>query len=138
MQKMKRDWWLVSAENKILGRLAARIATFLVGKHKPTYTHHIDSGDAVVVINANKIIVTGRKYTEKAYYRHSGYPGGLKKKTFKEIFGKHPEKILYLAVKNMLPKNKLRAKRLKRLKIYASNEHPHKAQSLKPLDVGTY
>ncbi len=133
--KVDRKWWLIDAKDKILGRLASQIAVLLMGKHKPTYTPHIDSGDFVVVVNADKIKVTGKKMTDKIYYWHSGYPGGLKQRTLKQMLEKNPTRVLYLAVKRMLPKNKLQAKRLKRLKIYASEDHPHHAQKPEPLNL---
>jgi len=125
---MERKWWLVDAKGKVLGRLASKIATILMGKYKPTYTPHIDNGDFVIVVNAKDIKVSGKKMNNKVYYWHTGYPGGLKQRTLKEMLEKDPTKVLYLAVKRMLPKNKLQARRLKRLKIYASQDHPHHAQ----------
>lgn len=130
---VERKWYLFNAENKTLGRFASQVARVLIGKDKPTWTPHVDAGDFAIVINAKKIRVTGKKMTDKIYYHHSGYPGGLKKITLKEMFAKHPERILYLAVKRMLPKNRLQAKRIKRLFIYPDSEHPHQAQ--KPITV---
>ncbi len=132
-EEVKRDWVLVDASGQILGRLASKIARILMGKHKPTYTPHIDSGDFVVVLNASKIKVTGKKLRDKIYYHHSGYPGGLKEIRLEELLKNHPERVIYLAVKRMLPKNKLQAKRLRRLKIYSGSEHPHQAQKPIPL-----
>ncbi len=134
---MERKWWLVDAKGKVLGRLASKIVTILMGKYKPTYTPHIDNGDFVIVVNAKDIKVSGKKMNNKVYYWHTGYPGGLKQRTLKEMLEKDPTKVLYLAVKRMLPKNKLQARRLKRLKIYASQDHPHHAQKpeILPLEV---
>ncbi len=132
--EVKRQWYLFNAENKTLGRFASQVARVLIGKDKPTWTPHVDAGDFAIIINAKKIRVTGKKMTNEIYYRHSGYPGGLKKTTLKEMFAKHPERILYLAIKRMLPKNRLQAKRIKRLFIYPDSEHPHQAQ--KPIMVG--
>ncbi|MEO0092245.1 MAG: 50S ribosomal protein L13 [candidate division WOR-3 bacterium] len=130
---VERKWYLFNAENKTLGRFASQVARVLIGKDKPIWTPHVDAGDFAIVINAKKIRVTGKKMTDKIYYHHSGYPGGLKKITLKEMLAKHPERILYLAVKRMLPKNRLQAKRIKRLFIYLDSEHPHQAQ--KPITV---
>lgn len=126
--EIKRQWFLFDAEGKILGRLASKIAMVLMGKLKPIFTPHIDCGDFVVVINGRKIRVTGKKLTDKIYYSHSFYPGGLKERTLKEVLAKDPTRVIYLAVKRMLPKNKLGARMLKRLKIYPDSTHPHKAQ----------
>jgi large subunit ribosomal protein L13 len=131
-----RKWWLVDAQDQVLGRLASRIATILMGKSKPTYTPHIDAGDFVVVINADKLRLTGKKADSKIYYHHTFYPGGLKEVPFRRMFEHHPERVLFLAVKNMLPGNKLRARRLRRLKIYASALHPHQAQKPSALEIG--
>ncbi len=131
-----RKWWLVDARDQVLGRLATRIATILMGKSKPTYTPYLDEGDFIIVVNADKIRLTGRKSDAKMYYSHSFYPGGLKEVPFKRMLERHPERILFFAVKNMLPKNKLRPHRLKRLKLYASALHPHKAQKPQPLEIG--
>lgn len=126
--EVTRDWYIVDAEGKVLGRLAAEIATRLRGKHKPVYTPHVDTGDFVVVVNAEKIALTGRKLTDKMYYRHSGYPGGLKETSAKKMLETKPENLLRLAVKGMLPKNSLGRSMLKKLKIYSGSEHPHAAQ----------
>ena len=126
---VQRTWYLVDAKDKVLGRIASRIAILLMGKHKPQYTPHIDCGDFVVVVNADKFRVTGKKMSDKIYYSHSFYPGGLKQTTLKEMLKKHPERVIYHAVNGMLPKNRLRSRRMRRLKIYASAEHPHKAQT---------
>ena len=131
---LEKKWYVVDASGKVLGRLANKIAVVLMGKHKPTYTPHVDTGDYVIVVNADKVVLTGKKLDQKKYYRHSGYPGGLKELTAKQMFEKHPEKVVYLAVKRMLPKNKLGRKMLKKLKVYAGPEHPHQAQKPEPLD----
>lgn len=131
MQKksdVQRGWHVVDAQDKVLGRLASEIAEYLIGKHKPTYTPHIDGGDYVVVINAAQIAVTGNKASDKMYFRHSGFPGGLKKISFENLREKFPERTIQYAVKNMLPKNKLRSNRMNRLKVYAGAEHPHASQ----------
>ena len=127
------QWYLVDAQDEILGRLAAQIATRLRGKHKPEYTPHTDTGDFIVVINAAQIKVKGNKETDKIYYRHSGYPGGLKETTFDALRDKSPERIIEIAVKGMLPKNSLGRKMLSKLKVYAGAEHPHQAQQPKPI-----
>ncbi len=134
-EDVQREWFIVDATGKTLGRLATEIAKVLMGKHKPTYTPHVDGGDFVVVINAEKVFVTGKKLTDKIYYKHTGYMGHLKETTLKEMLEKKPEEVIRLAVRGMLPKNKLRDKRMKRLKVYAGPEHPHKAQNPKPLKV---
>ncbi|MDH5533734.1 MAG: 50S ribosomal protein L13 [Candidatus Pacebacteria bacterium] len=131
MQKtadVKRDWHLADAKGQILGRLATDIAQKLIGKNKPTYTPHIDGGDFVVVINASEIAVTGNKEEDKMYYRHSGYPGGLKEKSLGELKKTYPTRIIEKAVFNMLPKNKLRSGRMNRLKVYANADHKHESQ----------
>jgi len=126
--EVKRGWWLVDAEGQVLGRLATRIAKILMGKHKPIYTPHVDTGDFVVVVNAEKVVLTGKKWEQKNYYRHSGYPGGLKVQTARQVRETHPERLIQLAVRRMLPKNKLGRRMLKRLKVYAGPTHPHEAQ----------
>lgn len=126
--EIERKWWLVDAEGKVLGRLASRIVHILRGKHKPYFAPHIDCGDFVVVTNAQKIYFTGRKLENKLYYRHSGYPGGLKAIPLTTLLSRKPEEVLRLAVKGMLPKNKLGRKILKKLKIYRGPEHPHQSQ----------
>lgn len=133
--EVKHDWYLVDASNKILGRLATTVASHLRGKHKPQFTPHIDTGDFIIVINAEKIAVTGRKFKEKKYYHHSGYPGGLKTTTLQKLQEKDPTRIIELAVKGMLPKNSLGRKMYKKLKVYAGNKHPHEAQQPKQLTV---
>ncbi|MBD63418.1 MAG: 50S ribosomal protein L13 [Gammaproteobacteria bacterium] len=127
----KHDWYVVDASNKILGRLATKIADRIRGKDKPTFTPHTDGGDYVVVINAEKILVTGNKLENKKYYSHSLYPGGLKTKAFKDIIEKNPEFIIEQAVKGMLPKNKLGKKIFKKLKVYQGESHPHESQDPK-------
>jgi large subunit ribosomal protein L13 len=125
---IEREWWVIDATDKALGRIATQIAKLLMGKHKPIYAHHIDTGDYVVVINAAKVKVTGEKAEQKIYYRHSGYPGGLKSQRFEELFGKDPSRVIELAVKGMLPHNRLGRTMFKKLKVYLGNEHPHQAQ----------
>jgi large subunit ribosomal protein L13 len=129
----ERNWLIVDAEGQTLGRLATQIADALRGKRKPTYTPHIDTGDFVVVVNADKISVTGQKRTEKMYYRHSGYPGGLKSRTLNDMLERRPEEVIRLAVKGMLPRNRLARKQLTKLKVYAGPDHPHVAQQPKPM-----
>ena len=131
-KEVVRTWWLIDAEDKTLGRIAVVIAKLLMGKHKPDYTPYADSGDYVVVINADKIRVSGEKEIEKIYYHASGYPGGLKETRFRDMIKKHPDFPIRSAVKGMLPKNKLRYRMLKRLKVYAGNEHPHNSQNPVP------
>jgi large subunit ribosomal protein L13 len=133
--EIERRWYVVDAEGQTLGRLATRIADTLRGKNKPQFTPHVDTGDFVVVVNAEKIAVTGKKLDEKIYYRHSGYPGGLKQRTLREQLDRRPTEVLRTAVKGMLPKNKLAARQLTKLKIYAGPEHPHTAQAPQPLEV---
>lgn len=130
-----RQWWVVDAKDQPLGRLASRIATVLRGKHKPTFTPHVDGGDFVVVVNAARIKVTGTKATDKMYYRHSGYPGGIKERSYTELAEKHPEAPLEFAVRGMLPKSSLGRKMLAKLKIYANADHPHAAQKPQTLSV---
>ena len=133
--EIQRDWVLVDAEGKTLGRLATVIADTLRGKSKPAYTPHVDTGDFVVVVNAEKISVTGKKLDEKLYYRHSGYPGGLRSRTLREQLERQPTEVLRTAVKGMLPRNRLARQQLTKLKIYAGPEHPHEAQAPTPLEV---
>jgi len=134
-KEVEGRWWLVDAKGKVLGRLASQIAKILMGKHKPEYTPHVDTGDYVVVINADKVVLTGKKWKEKIYYWHTGWPGGLRQMTAEEMLKKHPERLIYLAVKRMLPKNKLGRKMLKKLKVYAGDSHPHQAQKPQPLEL---
>ena len=131
--EVARHWYVVNAEGENLGRLASRIARVLVGKDKPQYTPGVDTGDFVVVINAEKVAVTGRRLDQKFYYRHSGYPGGIKKISLRDQLTKHPERVLNAAVKGMLPRNRLGRRQLAKLKIYAGPEHPHSAQRPTPL-----
>ncbi|MBW1721220.1 MAG: 50S ribosomal protein L13 [Deltaproteobacteria bacterium] len=133
--EVEKKWYLVDAENRVLGRLATQIANRLRGKHKPIFTPHADTGDFVVVINAEKIRLTGRKWDNKYYYRHSGYPGGLKAISARKLLEKKPEDILRLAVRRMLPKNSLGRRQLKKLKVYAGPEHPHQAQQPEKLEI---
>jgi len=130
---IKHDWYVVDAEGQTLGRLAARIAAVLRGKHKPLFTPALDTGDFVVVVNAGKITVTGRKMEQKIYYRHSNYPGGLKRITLRDQLHKHPTRVLETAVRGMLPRGRLGRAMFKKLKIYATPDHPHAAQQPKPL-----
>ena len=131
----QHNWVIVDATDKVLGRLASKIADKLRGKDKPIFTPHVDCGDFVVVVNAEKIKVTGNKFEDKKYYTHSQYPGGLKTKTFKDMNSTKPERVIELAVKGMLPKNKLSNQIIKKLKIYAGTEHPHEAQQPKNWDI---
>ncbi len=133
--EIKRNWYVVDAQGKTLGRMATRIARLLIGKDKPQYSPQVDCGDYVIVLNADKFKVTGNKMEDKIYYRHSFYPGGLKAINLKLMLQKNPKKILYHAVSGMLPKNKFRARRLKRLKLYLGSEHLHKAQSPKVIQI---
>lgn len=126
--EVQRNWWVVDAEGKNLGRLASEIADVLRGKNKPQYTPHVDTGDFVVVVNAEKIAVTGKKLSDKVYYSHSGYPGGIKSRTLGQLLEHRPAEVLRKAVKGMLPKNRLAAQQLNKLKIYAGPKHPHAAQ----------
>jgi large subunit ribosomal protein L13 len=134
--EVTREWYLVDADGQTLGRLATVIADTLRGKRKPQYTPHVDTGDFVVVVNAEKIAVTGNKLDQKMYYRHSGYPGGLKERTLREQLERRPTEVLRKAVKGMLPKNRLAAQQLTKLKIYAGPDHPHGPQNPQPLNVG--
>jgi large subunit ribosomal protein L13 len=131
----QRDWYVVDAEGQTLGRLATRIADALRGKLKPQYTPHIDTGDFVVVVNAEKIRVTGNKLEQKRYWRHSGYPGGIKSRTLSEMLERRPEEVIRKAVKGMLPRNRLARKQLTKLKVYAGPDHPHAAQQPKPMEI---
>jgi large subunit ribosomal protein L13 len=131
--EIERRWYVVDAEGQTLGRLATRIADTLRGKRKPEYTPHIDTGDFVVVVNADKIAVTGKKLEQKIYYRHSGYPGGLRERTLAEELERRPTEVLRKAVKGMLPRNRLARQQITKLKIYAGPEHPHQPQNPEPL-----
>ena len=130
-----RQWFIVNAEDQILGRMASKIASILKGKHKPIYSPHQDVGDFVVVVNAEKIRVTGNKLKDKMYYRHSGYPGGQKATSLQQMLQTHPERVIELAVKRMLPKNALGRKMFMKLKVYAGPDHPHKAQLPQELEL---
>ena len=134
-ENRERNWVLVDAEGKTLGRLATQIADALRGKRKPEYTPHVDTGDFVVVVNAEKIQVTGSKLDQKRYYRHSGYPGGLKSRTLREQLERRPTEVIRTAVKGMLPKNRLARQQLTKLKVYAGPEHPHVSQNPQPLNL---
>jgi large subunit ribosomal protein L13 len=131
----QRDWYVVDAEGQTLGRLATQIADALRGKRKPEYTPHIDTGDFIVVVNAEKIRVTGNKMEQKIYWRHSGYPGGIKSRTLAEMLDRRPEEVIRKAVKGMLPRNRLARQQLTKLKVYAGPEHPHAAQLPKPMEL---
>lgn len=134
-QDVEHDWYVVDAENQTLGRLAAAVARRLRGKHKASYTPHVDTGDFIVVVNAEKVRVTGKKRTDKVYYRHSGYPGGIKAERFEEMIAKHPERVIENAVKGMLPRNPLGRAVFRKLKVYAGSDHPHSAQQPKLLQL---
>ncbi|NDJ77014.1 MAG: 50S ribosomal protein L13 [Chloroflexi bacterium] len=134
-EDIEREWFVVDAKDKTLGRLATQIATILRGKHKPIFSPHVDVGDFVIVLNCDQIRVTGRKLDQKKYYRHSGYPGGLTTITLRQQLEKHPERVLHAAVRGMLPKNKLGRKMIKKLKLYTTDTHPHEAQKPKVLDI---
>jgi len=135
-QDRERGWCVVDAEGKTLGRLATQIANVLRGKHKPTYTPHVDVGDFVIVVNAEKIAVTGDKREKKLYWRHSGYPGGIRSRTLGDLLEKRPEEVIRKAVKGMLPRNRLARQQLRKLKVYAGPEHPHQAQKPEKLEMG--
>jgi len=126
--EVERKWYVVDAAGQTLGRLASEVATLLRGKHKPIFTPHVDTGDYVIIVNADKIKLTGKKLTDKIYYHHSGYPGGLKQRTAQEMLEKRPERMIELAVKGMLPKNRLGRRMFKKLFVYRGPEHPHQAQ----------
>lgn len=127
--EIEKKWYVVDAEDQVVGRLASRIASVLMGKDKPCYTDFLDTGDFVVVVNAEKVKLTGKKWSDKVYYSHSGYPGGLKQSRAEHLLNQHPERLLQLAVKGMLPKTKLGRSMFKKLKVYAGNQHPHQAQN---------
>ncbi|MDR3442901.1 MAG: 50S ribosomal protein L13 [Legionella sp.] len=133
--EVKHDWFVVDASDKVLGRLATEIARRLRGKHKAEYTPHVDTGDYIVVTNAEKVAVTGRKFKDKMYYRHTGHPGGIKSESFEKLQARNPVRIIELAVKGMLPKNVLGREMYRKLKIYVGSEHPHAAQQPKQLDI---
>jgi large subunit ribosomal protein L13 len=131
----ERTWLIVDASGQTLGRLATQIADALRGKRKPTYTPHVDTGDFVIVVNAEKIAVTGNKRAAKMYYRHSGYPGGLRSRSLAQMLERRPEEVIRLAVKGMLPRNRLARKQLTKLKVYAGPDHPHAAQQPRPMEI---
>lgn len=133
--QVKRDWYVIDANGKTLGRMATEIARRLRGKHKPEFTPHVDTGDYIVVVNAEKVHVTGKKTTDKMYYHHTGYPGGIKSVSFEKLLEKAPERIIQIAVKGMLPKNSLGREMFKKLKVYAGPEHAHAAQQPKLLEI---
>ena len=133
--EVKRDWFVVDASDKVLGRLASRVALRLRGKHKAEYTPHVDTGDYIIVTNAEKIKVTGNKVKQKLYYRHSEYPGGIKSESFEKLLARNPARIIELAIKGMLPKNPLGREMFRKLKVYVGNDHPHTAQQPKELKV---
>jgi large subunit ribosomal protein L13 len=133
--ELQHNWYVVDATDKILGRLATEVAVYLRGKHKPEFAPHMDNGDFVIVVNADKIKVTGNKLTQKKYYRHSGYPGGLKETNLNTLLGTKPERVIEHAVKGMLPKNALGRAIFKKLKVYAGSDHPHAAQNPASLDI---
>ena len=135
VNEIDRKWYVVDADGKVLGRIAAEIARYLRGKHKPTFCNFQDNGDFIVVVNAEKIHLTGKKWDNKTYYRHTGFMGGIKSQTAKEVREKKPEELIRMAVKGMLPKNKLGRAQLKKLKIYAGSDHPHQAQQPENLDI---
>ena len=134
-EEVTRNWYEIDAEGKILGKVAAEIAVRLMGKHKPSYTPHVDGGDFVIVTNAKKIAVTGKKLLDKKYYRHSGYPGGLKVRNLQEMLEKQPTEVIRKAVERMLPKNKLGSQMIGRLKVFVGNEHVHSAQKPERIDL---
>ncbi|MBE0584729.1 MAG: 50S ribosomal protein L13 [Desulfofustis sp.] len=135
VSEIERKWYVVNAEDKILGRLATEIASRLRGKHKPTFSPFMDNGDFIIVTNADKISLSGTKWDDKKYYHHTGYMGGIKESSAKELLEKHPTALVYKAVKGMLPKNKIGRAQLKKLKIYAGAEHPHAAQQPEKLEI---
>jgi large subunit ribosomal protein L13 len=134
-EKVRRDWYVVDASGKTLGRLATQLAFRLRGKHKPQYTPHVDTGDHIIVLNADKIAVTGNKLTDKTYYWHTGAIGGIKSRTLDKMLAQHPERVIEMAVKGMLPKNPLGRAMFKKLHVFPGDKHPHAAQQPKPLDL---
>jgi large subunit ribosomal protein L13 len=133
--EVSRSWHVIDAEDVVLGRLASNVATLLRGKHKPTFAPHVDTGDFVIIVNAEKVVLTGNKREQAFAYRHSGYPGGLRKQSFGELLDTRPERLLEKVVKGMLPKNKLGRAQGKKLKVYAGPDHPHSAQQPKPFEI---
>ena len=134
-QDIQRNWYVIDAQGQTLGRLATRVATLLRGKHKPIYTPHVDCGDYVVIVNAEKIHVTGQKMTQKKYYRHSGYPGGIKEVTLRDQLRKFPDRVIEAAVRGMLPRNRLGRRMFKKLKVYSGPSHPHEAQKPQSMNL---
>ncbi len=134
-EEVVRKWYVVDASGRTLGRLASRVAAILKGKHKPTYTPHVDTGDYVIIVNADKIVLTGNKLRDKIYYRHTQYPGGLRSMTYGQFLEKSPEKLIEKAVRGMLPHNRLGRSMIKKLRVYASADHPHQAQKPEALEV---
>jgi len=134
-EEIKRDWYVIDATDKTLGRLAAKAAMILKGKHKPIYTPHVDTGDYVIIVNADKVVLTGKKLDQKKYYHHSLYPGGLKSESYRSFLNRAPEKAVYKAIWGMLPHNALGRKMIKKLKVYKGSQHPHEAQRPKQLDI---
>ena len=134
-QEIERKWYVVDAEGQVLGRLAAQVAAILRGKHKPIYTPHVDTGDHVIVINAEKVVLTGNKLRAKKYYRHSGYVGGIKSITAGELLNRYPERVIQRAVRGMIPRNRLGRQMIKKLKVYAGPDHPHQAQQPEVLEL---
>jgi large subunit ribosomal protein L13 len=134
-QDIQRDWYVIDAQGQTLGRLASRVATLLRGKHKPIYTPHVDCGDYVVIVNAEKVHVTGQKMTQKKYYRHSGYPGGIKEVTLRDQLQKFPDRVIEAAVRGMLPRNRLGRRMFKKLKVYSGPNHPHEAQKPQSMNL---
>ncbi len=134
-EEIDHKWYLVNAEGKVLGRLSTEVAKILKGKNKPTYTPHVDTGDFVVVVNAGKVTLTGKKLTDKIYYHHTGYPGGIKEMSAEKLLAKKPTEMIRMAVRGMLPKNSLGRQMLRKLKIYAGANHPHEAQKPIPLEL---
>ena len=133
--EVEKKWYVVDARDQVVGRLATRVAIILRGKHKPIYTPHVDTGDFVIIINADKARFTGNKLDKKEYYHHTGYPGGIKMKTAREIMEKNPDRILMSAIRGMIPKNRLGRRQLSKLKVYSGSEHPHTAQSPEPISL---
>jgi large subunit ribosomal protein L13 len=134
-ETVERQWVIVDAQDQVLGRLATRVATILRGKNKPIFTNHVDTGDFVVIVNAEKIRLTGNKLDDKTYYSHSGYPGGIKGMTAREMLEKKPEQVIKIAVKGMLPKNRLGSKLISKLKVYVGPDHPHEAQQPEKIEL---
>jgi large subunit ribosomal protein L13 len=133
--EIDRQWFVVDAEDQVLGRLATQVASILRGKHKPEFTPHLDAGDFIIIVNAEKVRVTGSKDTQKRYYRHSQYPGGIRSLTFNEMIDRHPERVIQTAVRGMLPKNALGRRTLRKLRVYCGPTHPHSGQQPVPLDI---